>query len=211
MTLRVDASLPIGEGMPVWPGDGGVLFQATSSMAAGDSCNVTRISLGVHTGTHIDAPSHFVAGAGTVDAVALDALIGPAFVLDLPDVDGPISASGIAEAPECERLVLRTGNTRRRLLHQPAFREDYAHLDESAAGEIVRRGIRLIGVDYLSVEGFATGTSAVHDALLSAGVVAVEGLDLEQVTGGWWRILCLPLKLEGLDGSPARVVFERDS
>jgi len=97
--------------MAVWPGDGGVVFTQISSMADGDSCNVTRMDMGVHTGTHVDAPSHFIAAGQSVEAMDLDTLIGSAFVLDLPDVRGLVTAEDIAGAPDCERLILRTANT----------------------------------------------------------------------------------------------------
>ena len=197
--------------MAVWPGDGGVVLTKTSSMADGDSCNVTRLEMGVHTGTHVDAPSHFVLGGSTVEAMALDALIGPAYVLDLPDVRDSVMAEDLAAAPACERLILRTANTARGLLTSESFCEDFAHISGAAAAAIAERGIRLVGVDYLSVEGFRPGSHAVHDTLLEAGIVLVEGLDLREVSGGLWRIVCLPLKLEGADGSPARVIFERDA
>ena len=180
-------------------------------MADGDSCNVTRLDMGVHTGTHVDAPSHFVSGGSTVEGMALDVLIGPAYVIDLPDVRDSVTAEDLAAAPKCERLILRTANTARGLLTSDSFCEDFAHISGEAAAAIVERGIRLVDVDYLSVEGFRSGSHAVHDTLLGAGIVLVEGLDLREVSGGWWRIVCLPLKLEGADGSPARVLFERDA
>lgn len=209
--IRVDATLPIRPGMAVWPGDGGVVFTRTSSMADGDSCNVTRLDMGVHTGTHVDAPSHFIAAGQSVDAMDLDVLIGAAFVLDLPDVRDSVTAEDLAAAPECERLILRTANTARSLLSSAAFCEDFTHISRPAAAAIAERGIRLVGVDYLSVEGFRSGSHAVHDTLLGAGIVLVEGLDLRDVSGGWWWMACVPLKLEGADGSPARVIFERDA
>lgn len=210
MVIQIDASVPIRSGMPVWPGDAPVNLELTSSIADGDACNVTLARFSVHTGTHVDAPAHFIAGGGGVEGLPLGALIGPAYVLDLGDHQGALEAHHLSQTPPCERLVLRTGNTRRGLMGKDTFSEDYAHLAESAAMWLVESGVRLIGVDYLSVEGFNTGSHVVHDTLLGAGVVALEGLDLTDVEGGWWNLICLPSKLQGADGSPARVVFQRE-
>lgn len=206
----IDASVSISEDMSVWPGDPRVQLERVSSIEDGAACNVTLASFTVHAGTHLDAPCHFIRDGFGVDAIALDVLIGRAYVLDLGDHHGAIHQADIDRAPECERLVLRTGNTRRGLMRSREFHTDYAHLAEDAAELIVRRSIRLVGIDYLSVEGFNAPSHAVHDILLGNEVIAVEGLDLTEVDEGWWKLICLPTKLKGSDGSPARVVFRRE-
>lgn len=209
--IRIDASVPIGPDTPVWPGDPPVELRRVSSIAAGNASNVTHASFSAHAGTHLDAPCHFIDCDRGVDTLDLDALIGPAYVLDMGEFSGGIEASHLEDVPECQRLILRTSNTTRALMRRSEFTPDYAHLTESAATWLVERGVRLVGVDYLSIEGFRTGSHIVHDTVLAAGIIAVEGLDLTDVSGGWWRIICLPAKFQGADGSPARVVFERDA
>ncbi|MCC6483722.1 MAG: cyclase family protein [Armatimonadetes bacterium] len=210
-TTRVDASVPLGPGTPVWPTDPPVELQRISSIRNGDSCNLTHARFSAHAGTHLDAPCHFVDCDEGVDTLNLDTLIGPAYVLDLAQHRGAIEANDLQNTPECQRLILRTSNTTRGLMRIRDFTRDYAHIGESGARWLVERGIRLIGVDYLSIEGFNTGSHTVHDIVLGARVIAVEGLDLTDVGGGWWKMICLPAKFAGADGSPARVVFERES
>lgn len=201
-----DVSLPIRSGMVVWPGDAEVVVETVQSQADGSRANVSAARLGLHTGTHVDAPCHFIAGAAGVESLALDALIGPAWVAEL-EADGPITAQALARANipvDAQRLLLKTGNSA--LWERPAFCPDFAYLTPDAARWVVERGIRLIGVDYLSVEA-ATGDGSTHETLLGAGVVVVEGLSLSQVSGGWYTLYCLPLNVPGADGAPARVVL----
>ncbi len=194
---------------PVWEGDPPVVVEQVGSMERGDPCNVSRLSLPVHAGTHLDAPVHFLRQGAGVEQLPLDILIGPVFVLGIEDVDGSIEPSHLRDLPECERLVLRTGNTRRTLMRRREFSRDYASLSPEAARWIVERGVRLVGTDYLSVERFAPPEPVVHRTLLEAGVIPVEGLDLTDVQPGWWELICLPLRISGSDGSPVRAVFRR--
>ncbi len=201
-----DVSLPIRSGMMVWPGDADVVVETVRSQADGSRANVSAARLGLHTGTHVDAPCHFIAGAAGVDSLALDALIGAAWVAELP-TGGPITARDFAHAGipgEAQRLLLKTRNSA--LWERPGFCPDFAHLTPDAARWIVERGVRLIGVDYLSVEAFA-GDGSTHEILLGAGVVVLEGLNLSEVSSGWYTLYCLPLKILGGDGAPARVVL----
>lgn len=201
-----DVSLPIRSGMVVWPGDADVVVETVRSQADGSRANVSAARLGLHTGTHVDAPCHFITGAAGVDSLALDALIGAAWVAELP-TDGPVTVQDLARdgiPDEAQRLLLKTRNST--LWARPGFCPDFAHLTPDAARWVVDRGIRLIGVDYLSVEAF-TGDGSTHEILLGAGVVVLEGLNLSEVSSGWYTLYCLPLKVLGGDGAPARVVL----
>lgn len=201
-----DVSVPIRSGMVVWPGDADVVVETVRSQADGNRANVSAARLGLHTGTHVDAPCHFIAGAAGVDSLALDALIGPAWVAELATA-GPITGrdlTGIGVPEDVERLLLKTPNSA--LWERPAFCPDFAHLTPDAARWVVERGILLVGVDYLSVEAFM-GDGSTHEILLGAGVVVLEGLNLSEVSSGWYSLYCLPLKVEGSDGAPARAVL----
>jgi len=207
--MLVDATMTIRPGMPVWPGDPEAGIRPVCSMENGDGCNVSELQLGTHTGTHIDAPRHYLADGPGVEALPLEALTGPCWVMDLAEVDEEIRPEHLQAAPPCDRLVLRTGNTRRRLAEQDCFCREFAHIGEEAARHLVNGSVRLVGIDYLSVERFGAENSPVHRILLKAGVVLVEGLDMRQVQQGWWRLTCLPLKIAGADGAPARALCER--
>lgn len=201
-----DVTLPIRPGMVVWPGDMGVRLEMVRSQAEGDRANVSAIHMGLHTGTHVDAPCHFIAGGAGVDSLALDALVGPAWVAEL-GAARTITAQDLARAEipaNAQRLLLKTSNGR--LWAEDTFHADFAHLTPDAARWIVERGIRLVGVDYLSVEAFG-GDGSTHEILLGAGVVVVEGLNLAGVAQGRYGLYCLPLKVLDGDGAPARVVL----
>ncbi|MGB9592819.1 MAG: cyclase family protein [Anaerolineae bacterium] len=201
-----DVSVPIRSGMVVWPGDADVVVETVRSQADGSRANVSAARLGLHTGTHVDAPCHFIAGAASVDTLGLDALIGPAWVAEVATA-GPITAHDLARLgvpTGTERLLLKTPNSA--LWDRPEFCPDFAHLTPDAARWVVERGVRLVGVDYLSVEAF-TGDGSTHEMLLAAGVVVLEGLNLSEVSSGWYTLYCLPLKVEGSDGAPARAVL----
>lgn len=194
-----DVSVPLREGMVTYPGDPVVKLERAASIANGDPVNLTRIDFGLHTGTHVDAPVHFIAGAAGVDSLPLQTLIGPCEVVELPD----LSRDAVARTPErTERVLFKTPNSE--LWASDEFAEDFARLDGDAAAVLVERGVRLVGVDYLSV-----GDEAAHHALLEAGVVPVEGLDLRGVEPGPYDLVCLPLRIVGADGAPARAVLIR--
>jgi arylformamidase len=203
-----DVSMEIRPGMLVWPGDDGVELDRTAKLEDGAHSNLSRLRCGTHTGTHVDAPLHFLPGGKTVDALDLDALIGPAWIADLAGVqrirDRDLEASGIPAGTE--RLLLKTDNSER-LARETEFRADYAGLDASGAEWIVRRGIRLLGSDYLSI-AVRDLTSPVHRLLLEEEVILVEGLCLAGVPSGLCRFYCLPLKLKGAEGALARAVVE---
>ncbi len=202
-----DISMPIRAPMPVYPGEPQPVIEPSSRISRGDGMNVSLITLGSHTGTHIDAPHHFLDGRETVDQLALDVLVGPALVVELPAAGeigaADLQALGIPEA--LERLVIKTRNSL--FLVDDRFHADYAYLNAEAARWLVARGVRLVAFDYLSVEKMNAERHEVHKTLLEAGVVIVEGVDLRLVPPNPYFLVCLPLRIEGCDGAPARAVL----
>lgn len=204
-----DVSRPIYPGMPRYPGDCEVLLERICSLEKGDAYNLTRIQMGVHAGTHVDAPSHFIQDAYDVDSLALDALIGPAFVVDATGVESDIDAAALARmAPPSEstRLLFKTRNSE--LREKEEFSPDFIAFTEDAARALVDRGVRLLGIDYLSAAPASDPVSP-HLVLLNAGVVVLEGLDLRKIEPGPYWLACLPLRLVDCEGAPARTVLIR--
>jgi arylformamidase len=193
--MIIDISRPIGPDTPVWPGDPPVVVEPLSRVAAGDPADVSRLVLGTHTGTHVDPPAHFLPGGTTVDALALDVLVGPAVVADF-------TAAGPVDRVALESLSLPHGTTRLLLKTEGAG----GALTPDGAQWLVDRGLSLVGADTLSIEP-ETDTYPVHRTLLGAGVVIVEALDLSAVTPGSYQLVCLPLRIAGGDGAPARAVL----
>jgi len=212
--IYYDVTVPISESMPVWPGDPPVQIERVSSTARGDELNLSRLHFGSHTGTHVDAPFHFIEQGLTVDRLPPDTLIGPAFVAPLEELDRTsIEAQDLASLAlpaGLGRLLLKTRNSGFWQQRDSRFHSDFVHLSPSAARWVVEHGIRLLGIDYLSVEASDVSEPAVHTILLGAGTVLIEGLDLSGVPAGACQLMCLPLKIEGGDGAPARVVIGRD-
>jgi arylformamidase len=200
--------------MPVWPGDSRVKIERQASIARGDPFNLSRLSLSCHTGTHVDAPFHFAQGGVTVDNLPLDVLVGPAFVAEVGRLEGKAiqvyDLASLRFPHDTTRLLIKTSNSHLWEDRLCEFEQDYVHLEPKTASWLVRRGIRLIGVDYLSVEAFGVEKHRVHETLLQAGVVVIEGLNLFRVPAGECHLYCLPLKIEGGDGAPARVLVVRD-
>ena len=205
----IDISRPIFTAMPIYPRNPPVEIAPAKRISRGDSSNVSLLTLGSHTGTHVDAPLHMDdAGAG-VDAVSLDAMIGPAIVVDIPDDVRAIGAAQLEDRIGTHtRVLLRTRNSAR-FAATGAFEEDFTYLAPDGAAFLVDRGVQLVGVDALSVEQYHAGHHRSHDALLRAGVAVVEGLALENVAAGEYQVVCLPLRIRGCDGAPARVVLIR--
>lgn len=191
-----------------WPGDGPVKVERVRSMEEGERLNLSFLEMSAHTGTHLDAPVHFLENGAGVDALPLEILIGPALLVEIPGVrpigKDHLEASGIPAGTV--RLLIRTDNGR--LLEKDSFDPDYAFLTPEGARFLIRLGIRLVGVDYLSVAQYGKGEE-VHGELLGAGVVVMEGLDLRDVPPGPYRLTALPLRIKGSDGAPARVVLEK--
>ncbi len=201
----IDITVTVREGMPVYDGNPGVRLELAQSLERGDGANITRLDFGTHTGTHVDAPIHFLQDGAGVEALPLEAMIGPAQVVDATALAANIDAGALEglEIPSgSERVLLKTRNSR--LWELDHFTRDFIRLVESGARLLVERGVRLIGIDYLSV-----GDRAAHHVLLEAGVVPLEGIDLRHVEPGSYELICLPLKLEGSDGGPARAVLAR--
>jgi arylformamidase len=208
MTRLIDVSLPIGPDLLTWPGDPGVRIDPSARLDRGDPANVSELHLGSHTGTHVDAPVHFLEGDVGVDALALDLFFGPAVVADLTAVDviGPAELEHLQIPDDTDRLLCRTSNSELWSRRPVEFPDDYVAVTPDGAAWLVDRGIGLVGVDFLSVEKDGPPAFPVHRALLGGGVVIVEGLDLSGVEPGPYTFVCFPLRIVGGDGSPARAV-----
>jgi arylformamidase len=202
MTEIIDISVPVRPGMVTYPGDPAVTLERVVSIADGGVVNLSRLDFGVHSGTHVDAPVHFIEGAPASESLPLDVLVGPASVVDLTAADR-LDASAFAGLTLAERVLLKTRNSE--LWNRETFAEDFLALTEDGARALIEARVRLVGIDYLSI-----GDEAAHEALLGAGVVAIEGLDLRAVEPGKYRLVCAPLKLVGSDGAPARALLIRD-
>jgi len=199
-----DISLTIYPGMLAWPGQPQVAMDTVKSIAQGGSSNVSLFHIGTHTATHVDAPRHFISGAPSIDSIGPEVLLGPARLFQLPEahhIDRNLLER--LDLKGIERLLFGTRNST--LLKQRQFEQDYAFISEDAARYLVDMGIKLVGVDYLSVDQYQDKTRPAHHTLLGAGVVIVEGLNLTGVPAGDYELFCLPLKIKDGDGAPARV------
>jgi arylformamidase len=204
-----DISLTISPELPVWPGDPPIELEQIESMDKGDHANVSRLSASVHIGTHVDAPHHFLNDQRTVEQLPLDVLTGPCYVVQFPDGIEAITAEaldGTALPKGSKRILFGTSNSHLWTRSETDFQEDFVAVTEDGAEWLVERGIKLIGVDYLSVAPYGDSIPT-HMVLLRAGIVIVEGLDLSAVPRGFYDLYCLPLKLLGSDGAPARAVL----
>jgi arylformamidase len=202
----IDISVPVRPGMHVWEGDPPFRIDQVATVEGGDGYNATRLDLGTHTGTHIDAPLHFVDGGATVDSIPLETLVGPCHVVDATAVAGQLDAAALAglDLPAVtERLVFKTRNGA--LWDRDGFAPDFTAFTGDGAEALLALGVRLAGIDYLSI-----GDEDAHHVLLEAGVVPLEGLDLRAVEPGPYTLFCLPLKVVGTEGAPARALLARD-
>ena len=190
----VDVSGPIQPGMVTYPGDPTVTLERVSAIADGAIANVSRLDFGVHSGTHVDAPVHFVDGAAGAEALPLQALVGPVRVVAVET----LRAEDLSAQDLSERVLFKTPNSQ--LWSRSTFSSDYVSLDAAGAEVLLAQGVRLVGIDYLSI-----GDEDAHRLLLGAGVVTIEGLDLRGIDPGEYELVCAPLKLVGSDGAPARV------
>jgi arylformamidase len=206
-----DISVPLRTGTPIFPGDPPIRIDQFLDMAQGDAANVTALCFGAHTATHVDAPAHFIPGAATVTALPLDVLIGPALVVEVPAAADAVELDLIRDTnfDGVSRVLFKTRNSAFWGEPEGGFREDFTYIEPAAARAIVQRGVRLVGIDYLSVEKYDSGNFETHLALLEHGVVIVEGLDLRGIAAGRYELICLPLRLDGAtgDGAPARAVL----
>ncbi|HYJ47055.1 MAG TPA: cyclase family protein, partial [Pyrinomonadaceae bacterium] len=212
LIMRIyDVSVPVSAQTPTYPGDPGIEIGQWSAIAKGDAANVSVLHFGAHTATHVDAPAHFIEGAGRVAEMPLDALIGPARVVSIPDEVDVIKSEHLS--PEdlggTERLLFKTRNSAFWSDTSTGFRKDFTYISVEAARTLVESGVRLVGIDYLSVEQFKSERHETHLILLSNGVVIIEGLDLREVSASTYELICLPLKIAGGsgDGAPARTIL----
>ena len=206
-----DITVPLTNDMPTYPGDAGVEIRDWSSLANGDSANVTQLNFGAHTGTHVDAPAHFIEGAARSESLSLDSLIGKTRVIEVPETFMSIDKTFVEE--HCEqgttRFLFKTRNSRFWSSSSTPFRQDFTYLELPAAEYLVNRGVKLVGIDYLSIEQFGQKQHPTHLVLLSHGVVIVEGLNLTDVPAGIYELICLPLRIRSGkgDGAPARAIL----
>ncbi len=204
----IDNSVPISPAMHTYPGDPAVEIQTASAIARGDSNNSSRIVMGSHTGTHVDAPRHFIEDRLSVDKLPMDVLVGKVYVAEILTTT-QIGVNELEKAsipPDTKRIIFKTVNSKL-IWKAKEFQPDYISLSGEGAQWLLRMGIRLVGIDYLSIEKFNSPHHEVHHALLDANVVILEGLNLIGVSPGEYTLCCLPLKIGGGDGAPARAVL----
>jgi arylformamidase len=203
----VDISVPIYSGMVHWPNDPGVRIERVHELSRGDAANVSKLEMGAHTGTHMDAPRHFLADGAGLDEMPLDATIGPARVISIAH-----SRAIVPEELEShdlragERVLFRTRNSER-CWNTNEFVEDFVYISAAAAQFLVQRQVRTVGIDYLSVGGYVHDGVETHQILLGAGIWLIEGLNLSAVQTGAYELVCLPLLVAGADGAPARAIL----
>jgi arylformamidase len=207
----LDISNVVYSGMVTWPGNPPVAITRAEDQARGDTATVSQLSMGVHTATHVDAPVHFLPGGSGTDTLDLGILVGPALVVAVPPETRAITAAVLDTLPippGTLRVLFQTRNSFFWQEAHPVFHEDLVAVAEDGAKWLVARGVRLVGVDYLSVAPFGAGVPT-HRVLLDAGVIPVEGLNLARVAPGLYTLVCLPIKLRDCDGAPARAILIR--
>jgi arylformamidase len=204
----IDVTVPIDASLPNYPGNTPFTLEAIKRIARGDSSNVSTLHMSAHTGTHVDAPRHFFDDALGVDALPLEMMLGRTRVIEIITRSG-IGAEQLADLDLSDdvRILFKTSNSR--LWGSPDFHTDYVGVTASGAEHLIAHGIRVVGVDYLSVEEFKKPGAPAHHVLLGGGAIVIEGLNLRDVDPGIYDMLCLPLRVVGADGAPARVVLRR--
>lgn len=204
-----DISVSLSAEIPVWPGDPQILLERYRHISTGNASNDSKIACSVHSGTHVDAPAHFIENGVTVEQLPLHALIGTATVVEIlnSNIITPEILEDQALPAETKRLLFKTKNSV--LWDNPAhqFNPDFVALSPAAAGWIVSKGMQLVGIDYLSIQMYNDADPRTHRILLEAGIVVVEGLDLRNIRAGTYQFICLPIKLAGSEGAPARAVL----
>jgi arylformamidase len=206
----IDISVPVRNGMVHWPGDPDFHIERATDQEKGDVATVSRMALGVHTGTHMDAPLHFIQNARSIDTMPLEATVGAARVIPIRDRKSitrqELIEHGISAG---ERILFKTANSQH-AWNSDQFDEDFVFISQDAARYLAERGVQTVGVDYLSVGGFREDGPETHNALLRAGIWIIEGLNLGAVEPGEYELVCLPLRLVGAEGSPARAILRRN-
>jgi arylformamidase len=204
----IDVSVPLDAQLPTYPHNTPFTLEPIKRIARGDSSNVSTLHMSAHTGTHVDAPRHFFDEGPGTESLSLELLIGRARVIEVTSRAGVAAADLDAiDFSDDIRVLIKTANSR--LWGAPEFHEDYTGVLESGAKHLVEHGIKVVGVDYLSVEKFHNPGAPAHHLLLGAGTIVIEGLDLRGVEPGVYEMFCLPLRVVGSDGAPARVVLRR--
>jgi arylformamidase len=207
----IDVSVPLHTGMAHWPDNPPVRIERALSIDRGDTANVFSISMGAHTGTHMDAPIHFIPNGIGIDQMPLDATLGPARVIEIQDAEAVrVEELRPHNIQAGERVLFKTRNSAR-AWQTDAFVEDFVYISAEAARYLAEQRVRTVGVDYLSVGGYKKDGAATHQALLEAGIWIVEGLNLANVTPGTYEMICLPVKIAGCDGAPARAILRPTS
>ena len=205
-----DVTVPVSEGVPIYKGDPTVRIEGVSSIASGAPANVSRASFGVHTGTHVDAPNHFIDNTRRVEDLDLEKLIGRCTVFQIDDSVDAIAPEHLPDLDGIERLLFKTRNSAFWNEPEKGFRTDFTYISAEAARVLAGSSIMLVGIDYLSVEKFGSTDFAAHITLLEKEIIVLEGLDLRDVTPGRYELICLPLKYIGGtgDGAPARTILK---
>lgn len=196
---------------PVYPGNAPLHFTFLQDLRRGDGVTLSAYSLGAHSGTHVDAPMHFIADGAPIDKVALAALMGPARVIQIPDSVQAIDAAELNRHQwrGAERILFRTRSTTYGWMHSPVFHKDFAYIAPDAAQLIADAGVKLVGVDYLSAERFGAPAARTHQILLGRGIPIVEGLDLSEAPAGDYDLIVLPIKVGGHEAAPARAILRK--
>lgn len=204
-----DVTVAVSETVPIYEGDPRVTIEGVMSMAAGDAANVSRLCFGAHTGTHVDAPNHFIDGTRRVEDLDIERLLGPCRVVELDDSIYAIQPMHVAELGGIERVLFKTRNSAFWNEPETGFRTDFTYITPEAAHVLADLGLKLVGIDYLSVEKFGSTDFATHVTLLQKEIVILEGLDLRMVPAGEYELICLPMKFVGGtgDGAPARTIL----
>lgn len=206
-----DVTVPICETVPIYSGDPQVRIESPATIAGGDAANVSSLCFGAHTGTHVDAPNHFIDGTRRLDELDLDKLVGRATLIELDETVMSIEPRHLPELRGVERVLFKTRNSSFWNDKAANFRTDFTYISPEAARILAEAPVKLVGIDYLSVEQFGSTSFATHMALLEREVVIVEGLDLREITAGEYELICLPLKYIGGtgDGAPARTILRQ--
>ncbi len=207
-----DVTLTITPELVTWPGDPNVVLERVNKIEEGANANVSRMDMGVHTGTHVDAPVHFLPGQAGIETLDLNILVGPGRVIELPEsvaVVDEIALSALDWSKPHTRVLFKTRNSQYWRAGDMTFHRDFVGINAAGAEFLVKQGVKLVGVDYLSVSPWKQ-SRPVHQTLLNNAVIIIEGLDLSAVSAGEYQLYCLPMKLGGSDGAPARVILVED-